>query len=250
MTKSQLGPGQARCWLGHLNIMREISLHGWTTTLVVEDDTDWDVNIKRQMKLVAPLIREISSSANANGAAVDTPYGNNWDLLWLGHCGDKIAKNVTTAAVHDPSLPDASLYRGAYGTYSYFPPHLRLAHISYWPLCTYAYAVTQEAALKIYRHAVGGEEDIITVVLRNMCHSGTLRCVTVNPELFHHHKQKGQEGSQIAKAEGWRKLGKIQDVSYTPNIRYSARCNSRARSTTSVAISCRDENGVKEDPQG
>ncbi len=101
----------------------------------------------------------------------------------------------------------------------------------------YAYAVTVEGALKMYQEMVGGARDIITVYLRAWCESGLLRCVTVFPELFHHHKKAGEIASEIAVQEGWDDLAAPVAHGYTANIRYSARCNSKSLS----AVQCQEE---------
>ncbi|KAK9445210.1 uncharacterized protein VB005_00318 [Metarhizium brunneum] len=179
---------------------------------------------------------------HVTGAGKDTssPYGDSWDLLWVGHCGDEVDythDNVSSA--FDDTLPDTTLYRGVYGDYTYFPPHLRLVHDSMWPICTFAYAITRDAALRMYGLAKGGAQRVITVEMREWCLNGTLRCVTVNPELFHHHKKAGEIASQIAVVEGWDDRAAAPNIGYTANIRYSARCNSKSE----TLVTCQSEFG-------
>jgi hypothetical protein len=144
-------------------------------------------------------------------------------------------------SIFDNTLPEDTAYRENTGEYiSLNPePHRRVIHISEGPICTYAYAVTLSTARKIYEYARGGVDDIITVYLRRWCQAGFLVCVTVNPELFHHHKKAGKRSSEIAAWEGWEALSAPSEVEYTANIRYSARCY--ANST--VLVSCRNESG-------
>jgi hypothetical protein len=232
---SSLGPGQAKCWLGHLNLLHEMLLQEWATVLVMEDDVDWDLAIKYQLSMVAPMIRQVTNSSDTTGQW--SPYGNEWDLLWLGHCGELTPKTGTVLTQFDETLPTSPLYRETYGDYTYFPPQLRLVHRSRWPLCTYAYAVTALGARKIYQRAVGGLDRIITTELRQWCEAGVLRCVTVNPELFHHHKEAGRPSSEIARQEGWDDLAAPEKIAYTANIRYSARCNARS----DTLVTCQSE---------
>lgn len=50
----------------------------------MEDDMDWDVRLKPQLERIAQGARALLSSAsNPN-----SPYGDDWDLMWLGHCGE------------------------------------------------------------------------------------------------------------------------------------------------------------------
>ncbi|KAJ6790430.1 hypothetical protein PWT90_03008 [Aphanocladium album] len=217
-----IGPGQARCWLGHLNAIKHVIKNQWKTALIMEDDADWDIEIKNQMRLVAPMIQELTNSTSFS----DSPYGDSWDILWLGHGGDAIDfEDGRFKLAYDGTLPESTIYRHVYGGRSFYPPQLRAVHYSIAPFCTFAYAVTQAAALKMYALSRGGQEKIITLAMHRWCSQGLLRCVTVNPELFHHHQKAGEIASQIAVAEGWDALSAPPGATYTANILYSARCN-------------------------
>ena len=209
-------------------------VHQWATALILEDDVDWDVAIKEQITLLTPLIRQITNSSEADSRR--SPYGDSWDLLWLGHCGETTPSSGVLS-VMDYTLPESALYRQVYGQYIYRSPQLRTIQRPVWPICPFAYAVTAEAALKIYGLASGGMDRIITMDLRDWCRSGVLRCASVNPELFHHHKEAGQRSSEIAKVEGWEDQSAPETVSFTANIRYSARCNARSE----TLVSCQEE---------
>lgn len=240
--KDTIGPGQAQCWLGHLNVLHAALARKWATVLVMEDDVDWDIAIKEQLEKLAPLIRSVSEAAwpLVDGGSLSSrhasPYGDVWDVLWLGHCGDNVPATGVLSLI-DETLPTTALYRETYGDYSYFPPQLRMIYATHSPLCTYSYAVTASAAMKIYQRARGGMDRIITTELREWCQRGVLRCVTVNPELFHHHKKAGQPSSQVAAVEGWAELAAPEKVDFTANIRYSARCNTASKEL----VSCQSE---------
>lgn len=65
----------------------------------------------------------------------------------------------------------------------------RLVYKSYWPLCTFAYAVTRASAERILReYETEGEDGCVAydVRLLEACRDGGWRCWTVAPELFHH----------------------------------------------------------------
>lgn len=123
------GPGQNRMgdssigsWRGHMNAIQEIVKRNLTSALILEDDVDWDVRIKDQLRnfavssraLTQPLLRESDYSyadvtyphPSEGGSDIDrlsldilfteipptqpprtSPYGDNWALLWLGQCG-------------------------------------------------------------------------------------------------------------------------------------------------------------------
>ncbi|KAL8641458.1 MAG: hypothetical protein Q9226_008633, partial [Calogaya cf. arnoldii] len=52
------------------------------TAIVFEDDADWDVSFKDQLAEFAMGSRYISDTMTSPRS----PYGDDWDLLWLGHC--------------------------------------------------------------------------------------------------------------------------------------------------------------------
>jgi hypothetical protein len=232
---SQIGPGQAQCWLGHLNAIKYALSNSLSTFLIVEDDVDWDISIKYQLSLVAPVIRNLTASEDSRSV-----YGGAWDLLWLGHCGDVVPKSGVQL-IHDDTLPKLPLYRENDGRYTRVKQHTRMVYQTNGPICTYAYAITSQAAKTILSRAGGGMDRIITKELRQWCALGFLRCITVNPELFHHHKKAGEVASQIAVVEGWNDLAIPAAVDYTANIRYSARCNSKQGRRR--PLSCQNEFG-------
>lgn len=53
----------------------------------MEDDADWDVNLKAQMMEFARGTRSMQEPKSPKQPL--SPYGNDWDMLWLGHCGMK-----------------------------------------------------------------------------------------------------------------------------------------------------------------
>lgn len=231
-----IGPGQTRCWLGHLNVIEYMLVNAFTTVLILEDDVDWDLSIREQISTVAPLIQKVSDDQSPWSI-----FGGSWDLLWLGHCGDNIPISGVQS-FYDKTLPISPLYRENDGRYTRFEQRKRMVYRSRTPVCTYAYALTRHAASIIYSLASHGSSKIITLELRQWCSHGILRCITVNPELFHHHKKAGEVQSQIAFQEGWDDLAKPVEVDYTANIRYSARCN--AGSTSSRPVTCQNEFGL------
>lgn len=89
-----------------------------STALILEDDADWDVRIREQLQDFALSARALTQplSENPSSYADNTfpvpqgpdalpaadllfdnlpstippkhsPYGDNWDVLWVGHCG-------------------------------------------------------------------------------------------------------------------------------------------------------------------
>lgn len=215
-----LNTGSALCWLGHMHMLRQATQH--TTTLILEDDADWDVDIRTQIVKVAEAVRNLTQSTvleDSEDPDKKYPYGMNWDVLWLGHCGSSILEKQVN--FHDPTIPPEAesfnpLVKSNVGK-------LRYVHETVDPLCLYAYAVTQESAKKILRKHTHGNTEGIDIWFLNMCREGKLRCVAVSPELFHEHEAAGVHDSYINGQDPQR----VIDFERTTNIWHSARCNSR-----------------------
>jgi hypothetical protein len=178
------------------------------------------------------------------------PYGQNWDILWLGHCGadlppaspshpDRLtlSNDPTVAAPkhlrptsHAPQDPLATLY----------PPQTRLYHrTSNSTLCTLAYAVTQAGARKIlYQFGVRGFSKGYDFALSDYCagigrdivgddaidEEGGIRrpmCVTVQPPLFSHYWSERGSSDIMGTGAGGRESG-------TRYVRKSVRGNIEA----------------------
>ncbi|KAK0733179.1 hypothetical protein B0T26DRAFT_632385 [Lasiosphaeria miniovina] len=194
-----ISKGNRGSWRGHMNVLQ--------SALILEDDADWDVRLKMQMQVFAqgaraftqpvtgkPRITVADSYLDDDKLPLDlpvdtlpsnlrpalTPYGDSWDVLWLGHCGTEFPTRPSTAA-EDPTSADTStkaespshrppLLRVVIpndGTVpapehlkahpfalqdplaELYPPYTRIVHASSATTCTQAYAVSQQGARKL-----------------------------------------------------------------------------------------------------
>ncbi|KAK7753268.1 hypothetical protein SLS62_004787 [Diatrype stigma] len=122
--QERMGDASIGSWRGHMNAIQEIVRRNLSSALILEDDVDWDVRIKDQLRdfalssraLTQPLLRESDhpyadvtypypsegdSYIDLGRSSPDilftempptqpprtSPYGDNWALLWLGQCG-------------------------------------------------------------------------------------------------------------------------------------------------------------------
>ncbi len=155
------------------NLPRRIVEQNITTALIFEDDTDWDIRIKSQMQnfarasrlLTQPRIgttdhfldptfprptedsheiQEFDITTDSTMTPTTSPYGDldRWDLLWLGHCGNKFppAKNKKTplgrAVIYDDeTVPEKQRIDPQFGDkqlVQQYPEHTRVvARASY-----------------------------------------------------------------------------------------------------------------------
>lgn len=164
---------------------------------------------------VTEAIRNIT---NATAKPALEPYGLNWDVLWLGHCGFGLKDDSTRLSVQDNTVLDPSSMRAVLGQSHYRnnAPHTRWIAAPAAPMCTFAYAVTLRGAEKLLerRHHGGQGMDFSTSVACN----GALSCVATLPEVFHHHKKVGGGFAPQIVRENTEEEKKEEPRSFTQNI--------------------------------
>ena len=221
--------GEALCYVAHMDALRTVVDRGYGSALILEDDADWDVHLRRQIGPVAAAVRLLTGARPARRGG--TPYGDNFDLLFLGHCGDTLQlaqpRGLPSVLVaNDPWRLPAHLLRSVYSTDAPYAPLGEGARAVQWsqdPVCTFGYGVTARGARKVL-DLVSGPGREIDLMLKEACGNGALDCVSVMPELIHHGHKVGSRALSTENgkvAEDRSTLGRV----FTHNILYSARCN-------------------------
>lgn len=246
-------------WRGHMNAVRRIVEENLDSALIMEDDMDWDVRLRSQLEQVATGARMLlpSPAPLGPGGSPHSPYGDEWEILWLGHCGEPfpeaLEENMKKPDDHpgmkymktkyiianDPTVPPPDRTTGLvdFGAH----PNTRWVHISAAPICTFAYALSQRGARKVlfdlsvdhltaaYDNALAGlcRRAVAAVGEENPQGDRGLdaKCISVTPPVFFHHKAKGHIGgdSDIQNVRG----DDIREKGTTENIVWSARNNIR-----------------------
>lgn len=200
---SRIKKGSALAWMGHLNALTWFLSTDLETAIILEDDVDWDIHLRTsQTPLAAAAMRQLLTThpptkAPAQRGAHSTYWGPlDWELLFLGHCGDffpdsQLQESPFLAYADDSLMPAARLHTktAAFLRQLGMPEHVRLAHRSRWPLCTFAYGVTRASARRIldqYSDEGEGGCQAFDVRVLEACRDHDWRCYTINPELFHH----------------------------------------------------------------
>jgi hypothetical protein len=239
-----------------------------TSALIFEDDADWDVRLKEQLRdfalsshaLIQPLSNSPSSYADptyptpadpsqkptsdlsfdklpATLPPKTSPYGDNWDILWIGHCGMKFphvpGKDIPKGRVArtDHTVPQRNYLETISNPdelKNQYPDHSRVVHHVQEGICSLVYAISQAGARRLLyeagiHHKLDAPYDIL---LRRFCEGTSGRkyhnCLTVNPSLFHHHRPVGPKSAESdiqSHGDGYRKTAK------TPVLRWSTRMN-------------------------
>ncbi|KAI9166370.1 hypothetical protein HJFPF1_02470 [Paramyrothecium foliicola] len=251
-------------WRAHLNAIREVVERNLTTALIMEDDADWDIRINSQLHNFALASQALSQpvvglglshfamSENANDAASDaisfaslpeveaariSPYGDNWDVLWLGHCGahfsfeDGPLPKARVIQLDDETVPKTDYLWSLSEPFTLkevYPHHTRAYHHIQQGICSLSYAVSRKGALKILREiALRDVTEGYDLLLQYFC-EGTHgmekhTCITTQPALFQQHRPAGllRDESDISddRGEGFRQ------ESMTRMLRWSVRLN-------------------------
>ena len=170
---------------------------------------------------------------------IDSPYGDlgRWDLLWLGHCGcrfprasDLNAQLGRIVIANDSTVPEhqhLNMELGNGELLAQYHVHTRVVSRARVSSCSLAYGVSQPGARKLlYELGVHKMNDANDIMLRFVCDGVDERqqatCLTVQPQLFQHHRPAGSRAgfSDINEfGEGY------NDRATTDNIRWSVRVN-------------------------
>ena len=222
--------GSAFAWLTHLDMLKYVIENDFDTALILEDDVDWDLSLKEQMQLISDNVRNFTNVYRID----QTPYGRNWDVFWIGHCGEGTEWDLPRLEFNDttPGRPvPMEAYYSAWGKDSIrnIGEGHRTVQKSQSPVCSFGYAVTQDGAQRLLDLAGRGAEEAFDVALNHLCGSGQLRCLSVNPEVIQSYLPGGGgyvsivgSGDADGKAQMEETFEKIKGE--TGNARQSARC--------------------------
>jgi hypothetical protein len=243
---------------------------GVSTALIMEDDLDWDVRLRSQLSefsmatqlLSQPLIHGgyldptfLDPESNPSAATVEipvsrysqgeiplphgsSPYGTNWDVLWLGHCGarfpntqqDPKASRGRVVVSDDTTVPQTQYYDHGWGSDELpkqYPNHTRVIHHTAENVCTLAYAVTQTAARQIlYQAGLKAFDAPMDIMLRNYCDGRDERpgrkCFTAQPAYFEHFRPRGPLSHYSDIVDNPEEMN---EKDYTLNVRVSTQVN-------------------------
>jgi hypothetical protein len=238
----QFGPvdahGAAMAWLAHIDMLKFIIQNRWSSALVLEDDVDWSVEIREQTRKVAEAVVRLTQQ----NPSTDAPYGLDWDVIWMGHCGDRTDLDIKLHVTYqDPTVISFERYRSIDNqvTTQLREGH-RAVHFSTGPICTWAYGVSAEGARKLLAEASKGQGGAYDLMLMSKCKEEKLRCITVNIQLFdaYHPAEGGQ--SEVRAGDSSMDLqddfGASPAMGHTDNVLESARCAGLFSSTCLSAM--------------
>ena len=181
--------GAIGCWRAHLNIYQLMIQKDIHSALIFEDDADWDVALKWQMREVARGTRFLTD--HREDMQPHSPYGDGWDIIWIGHCSSGpdetdmrrwVVPNDST--VVPPSgrwefvKPDMRPFEdGSDGS-----PQTRLLYVPNWGSCSAAYAISLRGAKKVlYRQSLLPFNEPVDNGMGTMCREKTFNFSCIAP---------------------------------------------------------------------
>ena len=214
-------------WRSHMNAMLTMVENNIASALIMEDDVDWDVRIKSQMQQFAVGTRSLLPPSAASQP--HSPYGEDWDILWVGHCGEKFREDGDERRFtisNDPTVPDFDHILGELN-FTDHAEHTRFVHPSWGPICLYGYAMSLAGARKmLYRHAVDELAAPVDNAMALACRGLDLglKCISATPPYFYSHRSKGKtnKDSDIQFAGS---NGEVRGKGTTENIVWPVRTN-------------------------
>ncbi len=216
--------------------------------MILEDDADWDVHLKAQLSEFARGARAVqagTSDPSEQSASQASIYGDDWDLLWVGHCrvGPSYAPEQDFWIVDDDITVAPPDRRHAWWRNERYPDFIRRnntrivlrANVA---MCTAGYAVSQRGArkmlssLSLESHQVPGPVDVGMSHLCRQRLARPFKCYAPHPPLFASHRAAGSESRDSD-------LNEATDLwhdAYTWDIVYSTALNSRAMVEGSTVV--------------
>lgn len=197
--------------------------------LVIEDDADWSVYLKDQLEHMAEGSRYIFPGNSTNS---DSPYGDDWDMLWVGHCGSSFGEDPRRYIIeNDPTVPPPHhrLVNNAPDLAAEgFDNSTRVIYMAGGGLCTQSYALSLRGARKVLQYYTTTLNFTpIDLSLHGLCNQRVLdfNCVAPFPQLWGSHRMAGytNRDSDIMR------LGKgtIRETATTGNIVHPMRLNAK-----------------------
>ena len=214
------------------------------SSLIIESDADWDMRIKSSLPGLADGAKAImetmpSASAFQNNVqhprdfssppkSVQSPYGDGWDLLWIGHCGAQAERYY---AYHDPSAADVK------HSWSFSSPPAEISnrpdatrfifqlsdHSDASIVCTAGYAISSRGAQKLVE--LYADADLaVDLWLRGICtYEPGMVCISSFPQIISSVTNSPSNIDYDYKEEN--QVKEKESISAAPGIQVSARVN-------------------------
>lgn len=190
----------------HGNVWREIIQNDWTTALIIEADSMWDMNVKQMMHLFGHGLRkalveqklvsqkevdDVEMRILKNEPVNDPYFSQKWDIIHLGSCKTELLDGTQTAYYYDPFVavyndPDKleSTSEPAHLNGVVLNNNTHHIHFNSKEECTTAYAVSRRGAQRLLLNMGLEMTAPIDKAIQQLTMSGNLRSVSAHPPVF------------------------------------------------------------------
>ena len=227
-------------WRAHLNAILTVVREGLSSALIIEDDADWDVNIKSQLPPIAMGTQHLLNTSQKHNEP-HSPYGDGWDMLWLGHCASEAKEDTERFLINnDPTVPPPSkqwnMWTPGYNAQG-VTNSTRVVSRNNNAICTQGYAVSYAGAQKILYHvSTQPNPDAIDTAYNHLCDSALkgdnpeFECLNVWPAIINSFLKQGSEAGDSDQSDPGRtkeptEKAQIRTKSYAYNLMWSAKMN-------------------------
>ncbi|KAF2814092.1 uncharacterized protein BDZ99DRAFT_380318 [Mytilinidion resinicola] len=162
MRGSRLG-----CWRAHANAWRYVIDNNLGSALILEDDVDWDMNIREVMGLWNWQLKYNNTirwgQDVKKGWSEECPYGCDWDELFMGQCANKpnderLDLHQTYYDPNGPKLEDNldTFKKEITQVWNMTQPdQMRITSPTFKPLCLQGYSLSHRGAMRMLYHNGG-----------------------------------------------------------------------------------------------
>lgn len=199
----------------------------------MEDDTDWDYYLKDQLSTFAQGSQYVTGVES--NTRPHSPYGDDWDVIWLGHCASQMQPNDPRRFLveNDKTVPLPSRRVNFADNIPNIAregidEHTRVIFEAGETLCTYAYALSARGARKVLRTQTKPNQERMKpfdIGLSDMCRDiPNFRCISSFPNIIGSHMAPGRVSadSDINPHED---TGEMREMGVSFNIVHSVRMN-------------------------
>jgi hypothetical protein len=205
--------------------------------LIFEDDADWDVALRPQLVQFARGTRYLQNIPDTT--KVRAPYGDDWDMFWLGHCGvwPEPLDRRRFVIPHDVSVVPPAERRGMIGA----SPNLsrwesgpesdnrtRIMYAAEGGVCLAAYGISLRGATKaLYHMSMLPYNAPVDWGYNDMCkaHSSNFTCIGIYPPLMGVHRAAGNTTRNSDIGYFPDSEGVVEETGHTERVVFSTRLN-------------------------
>ncbi|KAF6217563.1 hypothetical protein HO133_006665 [Letharia lupina] len=184
--------GELGCLMSHVRTWRKMIHENISTALIMESDVDWDMRIKDTMVGVGDGVKAIADwpfpdpQHPRDFSKELSPYGDKWDLMWIGHCGINADGDGRIYAFNDSSAADEdhAWNFGERPAEGHRPPGTRIVFQPRKTVCTTSYAMSLAGARKFEKLFKEANSPIDLKLWDHCEHDPTTRCVGTWPQVI------------------------------------------------------------------